>query len=214
MIQSEYLKFWADKLAYMSGCEAGPDPVNSPEEVYKRYGGDDEPYEKVSSYMFPDKISSYTVADAAVSDDPKVRRAAGRILKGSPNAYGMEVSAARKKFRRNAVNGALTGGAALAIPAGLIAGPVGAVVAAPIGAKMGYNIGTTNIDRRGNMMSGATPYSMMALGAGGAYTGSKLGRHYHEKLGLSPDDAATLGGTAGLLSGVVGGYFLGRHFSD
>lgn len=57
---SSYLEsFRSDKLSYMDGCEAGPDPVNSPDEIYKRYGGGDEPYEKVSGYGEPVGTSVY-----------------------------------------------------------------------------------------------------------------------------------------------------------
>lgn len=40
--KSAYLRFTADKIAEMCQAESGPDPVNAPEEVYRRYGQNGE----------------------------------------------------------------------------------------------------------------------------------------------------------------------------
>lgn len=39
--KSAYLRFTADKLAEMKG-EVGADPVNNPEEIYRRYGNGEQ----------------------------------------------------------------------------------------------------------------------------------------------------------------------------
>lgn len=183
MPDSLYLLFTLDKLAYMLG-EQGPDPVNSPDEVYRRYGSESEPHDVLSSMGMP--LTQYSM----------------------PLSPRLDIDEA------NAINSSVVGGFALALPATLAAGPVGGLLATPVGAKLGQTFLTPDAESKDSALYGKTPYTMMGAGAGGALLGAWLARKKADSLGLTPEHASVLGGTAGLIGGAAGGYLLGRFLND